>query len=294
MSKAPQELNILARKTLRTSYISTVVSIALVLFMLGVLAIMVLHARKISDYLRENITLTVMIREDAKQGDTDRLINKLQESEKVKTVTFISKEEAAETLKEELGEDFVTFLGYNPLLASADVRLNADFTHTESIDSLRVMINESPATKEVLFQESLAGEINRNIRTVSVIVSGFSLLLLFIAAGLINNTIRLSLYSKRLLIKSMRLVGATRGFIRTPFLISSMLQGLWGAGIALFLLALLMYFAKSQLPELVSLSDTAMLFKVLLYVVAGGVLISGISTYFAVNKYLRRSSEDLY
>ena len=127
-----------------------------------------------------------------------------------------------------------------------------------------------------------------------MIIVGFSILLLFIAAGLINNTIRLSLYSKRLLIKSMRLVGATRGFIRKPFLISSIIQGLWGAGIAIILLGVLMYFAKSELPELVDLNDIELLLKVLIYVVVGGVFISGISTYFAVNKYLRRSSEDFY
>lgn len=294
MAKPPQELNVLARKTLRTSYISTVVSIALVLFMIGVLAIMVLHARKISEYLRENITLTVMIKPDSREGDVDRLIKKLEESHKVKSVVFTSKEEAAEILKEDLGEDFISFLGYNPLLASIDVQLNAEYANTTSVDSLQIAINDSRATKEILYQQSLADEINKNIKTVGMIITGFSILLLFIAAGLINNTIRLSLYSKRLLIKSMRLVGATRGFIRRPFLISSMIQGLWGAGIAVALLGILLYFAKRELPELVDISDMEMLFKVLVYVVAGGVFISGISTYFAVNKYLKRSSEDFY
>ena len=244
MAKASQETNILARKTLRTSYISTVVSIAMVLFMIGILAIIVLHAQKISDYLRENITLTIMLDNDARQGDIDRLVKKLEESEKVKAVVMTSKEEAAEILKEELGEDFVSFLGYNPLLASLDVSLNADFANTESVDSLQIGIKESPAVNEVLYQQSLADEINKNIKKIGMIIVGFSILLLFIAAGLINNTIRLSLYSKRLLIKSMRLVGATRGFIRKPFLISSIIQGLWGAGIAIILLGVLMYFAK--------------------------------------------------
>jgi cell division transport system permease protein len=294
MAKPPQELNVLARKTLRTSYISTVVSIALVLFMIGVLAIMVLHARKISEYLRENITLTVMIKPDSREGDVDRLIKKLEESHKVKSVVFTSKEEAAEILKEDLGEDFISFLGYNPLLASIDVQLNAEYANTSSVDSLQIAINDSRATQEILYQQSLADEINKNIKTVGMIITCFSILLLFIAAGLINNTIRLSLYSKRLLIKSMRLVGATRGFIRRPFLVSSMIQGLWGAGIAILLLGIVLYVAKRELPELVDISDMEMLFKVLLYVVAGGVFISGISTYFAVNKYLKRSSEDFY
>ncbi len=294
MAKAPQEINTLARKTLRTSYISTVISIALVLFMIGVLAIMVLHARKLSDYLRENITLTVMVKGDARQGDIDRLIKKLEDSEKIKAVKFTSKEEAAENLKNELGEDFISFLGYNPLLASIDVNLEADYANTTHVDSLKSEISEFRAVDEVLYQQTLVDEINKNIRTLGIIIVGFSALLLFIAAGLINNTIRLSLYSKRLLIKSMKLVGATRGFIRKPFLISSMGQGLWGAAIAIFLLAALMIFAKKQIPELVDLSDIEMLFKVCVYVIVGGIVISGLSTYFAVNKYLRRSSEDLY
>lgn len=262
--------------------------------MIGVLAIMVLHARKLSDYLRENITLTVMVKGDARQGDIDRLIKKLEDSEKIKAVKFTSKEEAAENLKNELGEDFISFLGYNPLLASIDVNLEADYANTTHVDSLKSEISEFRAVDEVLYQQTLVDEINKNIRTLGIIIVGFSALLLFIAAGLINNTIRLSLYSKRLLIKSMKLVGATRGFIRKPFLISSMGQGLWGAAIAIFLLAALMIFAKKQIPELVDLSDIEMLFKVCVYVIVGGIVISGLSTYFAVNKYLRRSSEDLY
>ena len=294
MAKPPSDINVLARKTLRTSYISTVVSIALVLFMIGVLSVLVLHAQKISDYLRENITLTIMLEDEAREGDVDRLLTKLEESEKIKSVTYISKEEAAEELKEELGEDFVSFLGYNPLQASIDVQLNAEFANTAQVDTLRESLVQTKAVSEILFQQSLVDEINSNIKKLSVIIIGFSALLLFIAAGLINNTIRLSLYSKRLLIKSMRLVGATRGFVRKPFIMSSLIQGLWGSLIALVLLALLLYFAKSEMPELVNLTDPQLLFKVLIYVVIGGMLISGISTYFAVNKYLRRSSEDLY
>jgi len=294
MSKPPSEINVLARKTLRTSYISTVVSIALVLFMIGVLAVLVLHAQKISEYLRENITLTIMLEDDAREGDVDRLMTKLDESERIKAVTFITKEEAAESLKEELGEDFVSFLGYNPLQVSIDVQLNAEYANTAQVDTLREMINANKAVSEILFQQSLVDEINSNIKKLSVIIIGFSALLLFIAAGLINNTIRLSLYSKRLLIKSMRLVGATRGFVRKPFIMSSLIQGLWGSFIALILLSSLLYFAKSEMPELADLTDPELLFKVLIYVVIGGMLISGISTYFAVNKYLRKGSEDLY
>lgn len=284
----------MARKTLRTSYLSTVVSIALVLFMIGTLGILVLHARKISNHVKENIQLTVMLLPEAKDEATNKLIATLEKESAVKEVLFVSKEEAAASLKEELGEDFVEFLGYNPLLASVDVRLKADFTDIDTIEALKAKIISFPVVKEVDYQQSLIDMINRNIRTFGLIILGFSAILFFIAAALINNTIRLSLYSKRLLIKSMKLVGATRGFIRKPFVWSGILQGFYGALIANLLLAGLMYLTGKQIPDLAELSDAKMILTLMGGVIAAGILISGISTFFAVNKYLNRNTQELY
>lgn len=289
-----QEVGKMARKTLRTSYISTVVSISLVLFMIGTLGVLVLHARKISDYVKENIQLSVMLMPDSKEADINKLMAMLEKSEAVKEARFISKDEAAETLKQDLGEDFVDFLGYNPLLASVDVKLNADFADLENVEALKSKINSFAVVKEVYYQQSLIDMINRNIRTFGIVILGFSAILFFIAAALINNTIRLSLYSRRLLIKSMKLVGATRGFIRRPFVFSGIMQGFYGAVIANIMLAGLLYVSKREIPDLVAIQDLEMILTLMGGVVVAGVLIAGISTFFAVNKYLNRNTQDLY
>lgn len=292
--KMASETNKMARKTLRTSYISTVVSITLVLFMIGTLGVLVLHARKISNYVKENIQLSVMLLPDAKDQDINLLMKMLEGSEFVKSATYVTKEEAAASLKEDLGEDFVEFLGYNPLLSSIDVKLKAEHADLETVNSLKSQIGASASVKEVYFQQSLIDMINKNIRTFGIVILGFSALLFFIAAALINNTIRLSLYSRRLLIKSMKLVGATRGFIRKPFLWSGIMQGLLGALFANFLLAGLLYFASKEIPDMAAISDFQMILTLMVGVVIAGVFISGISTFFAVNKYLNRNTQDLY
>jgi len=289
-----QENSKLARKTIRTSYISTVVSIALVLFLIGTLGVLILHARKISNHVKENIQLSVMLLPQANQKDIDKLIEKLEQSDFVKSTDYINQDEAAEQLKTDLGEDFVEFLGYNPLLGSIDVKLKAEYADNESVNTLKTMISASPAVKEIYYQESLVEKINTNMRTLGLVILGFGALLFFIAAALINNTIRLSLYSKRLLIKSMKLVGATRSFIRKPFVMSGVVQGLLGAIIANFLLTGLLYFAKQQIPELVEIQDYNMIITLMGAVIISGIFISGISTFFAVNKYLSRGTEDLY
>src|SRR5688572_7006789 len=284
--------NNLARKTLRTSYISTVVSISLVLFMIGTLGVLVLHARKISTYVKENIQLTIMLLPDSKTEDIDKLNKMLDKSPYVKSTTYITKEAAAEQLKKDLGEDFVGFLGYNPLLGSVDVRLNAEFADMESVNQLKSSILAFSTVKEVYYQQSLIDMINKNMRTLGLIILGFSSLLLFIAAALINNTIRLSLYSKRLLIKSMKLVGATRGFITKPFVLTGIVQGFYGAMIANILLFVLLYFSRKEIPELVEIQDYKMLVTLMGGVIVAGILIAGISTFFAVNKYLRRNTQE--
>ncbi len=288
------EINTMARKTLRTSYISTVVSIALVLFMIGTLGVLVLHARKISAYVKENIQLSVILLPEARDRDIAKLMAMLEKSEAVKSAVFVSKDEAAEELKKDLGEDFVDFLGYNPLLASVDVKLKADFADIETVSALQSRISAFAAVKEVYYQQSLIDMINKNIRTFGLVILGFSALLFFVAAALINNTIRLSLYSKRLLIKSMKLVGATRGFIRRPFLWSGIMQGFTGAIIANILLAVLLYFSRREIPDLVQIQDFEMIGILMGSVIVAGIFISLVSTFFAVNKYLNRNTQDLY
>lgn len=286
--------NPLARKALRSSNVSTVVSISLVLFMLGVLGVLVMHARKISDYVRENLELTVVLLADAKEEDVQALKLALQQSEAVKEVTLVTQDQAAAEMKQELGEDFVSFLGFNPLLASLDVRLRAKFTDTDYVNALKDRIAKYPVVKEVYFQQSLIDSVNKNIRMFSLVILGFSLLLALVAGALINNTIRIALYSKRLVIKSMRLVGATKGFIQKPFVLNGILQGLLGGVIANILLAVLVWYSGREIPDLANVTDVMMVAKLMLAVLLGGMIISGVSTFVSVNRYLKRNSAELF
>jgi cell division transport system permease protein len=284
----------LARKALRSSYISTVFSISLVLFLMGTLGMLLLNANRISDYVKENLTVTVMLKAEASDVDIQSITKNLEGNTFIKNVVYVNKDTAAKNLQRELGEDFVAFLGYNPLLPSLDVQLKAEYSTQQNIDELQNMLRQNSVVKETYYQQSLVTSINKNIRTISLVILGFSALLFFIAGALINNTIRLALYSKRLLIKSMKLVGATRNFIRKPFLINGILQGLYGALIADAMLMILFYYAKKEVNELMFFEDAKTTGIVLASVIVLGIIVSGFSTYFAVNKYLRQRTEDLY
>lgn len=286
--------NPLAKKAVRSSYISTVVSISLVLFMLGLLGVLIMHARQISNFVQENLELTVVILPEAKDEDLKTLVEALQKSESVKSVNLVSKDQAAEEMKKELGEDFVTFLGYNPLLASLDVRLNSGFTSAEYVTALKDQISKYPIVKQVYFQQSLIDSVNRNIRVFSIVILGFGLLLALVAGALINNTIRISLYSKRMVIKSMRLVGATKAFIRKPFVINGVLQGLYGGIIANALIGILLWYSGKEIPDLALITDTSVVMQLMIVLLVVGMVISGFSTYVAVNRYLKRNSQELF
>jgi cell division transport system permease protein len=282
-----------ARKT-KTIYVSTVISISLVLLMVGLLGLILVHGRKLSKYVKENIVLNVIINEGTKEVDILQMQKQIDGNNYVKNSAYVSKEEAAKILTADLGEDFIKFLGYNPLLSTIDVYLKADFANNESIEVLSKQLRKNPIINEVRYQKSLVDMINQNIRTISLVILGFGGVLLIIAVALINNTIRLAIYSQRFLIKSMQLVGATRGFIRKPFINYGILHGFIAGLIAIILLILTLYFAQQEIPELVVLTDLFEFAIVFFSVVAVGILISGISTYFAVTKYLGLKTQDLY
>ncbi|MEI7980761.1 MAG: permease-like cell division protein FtsX [Bacteroidota bacterium] len=282
------------QRRIATSQFTTVISITLVLFLMGLLGLFILHAQKLSDYVKENIGFSIIIREGVKEQGILELKKNLDRSSFVKSTEYIPRERAAEKLQDELGEDFVGFLGYNPLLPSIDLRIKAPYTSTDSLSRIERQLLVKPEVKEVFYQKSLVDAINRNLEKISFILLGFSGILLFIAIVLINNTIRLSVYSKRFLIRSMQLVGATEGFIRKPFLARSILHGTVSAMIAIGMLMALVYFAIDQVPELMELQDTLMLLFLVFFIVFLGVLISWVSTYLAVRKYLHIRTDLLY
>lgn len=284
----------ISKRRLQTSTATTIISISLVLFMLGLLGLIVLHAQKLSDYVKENIGFSVIIKEEVKEPGIIEFQKKLDIEPFVKSTEYITRERAAKELTEELGEDFVGFLGYNPLLASIDIRLKADYANNDSLAMLEKKLLAKPVVKEVFYHKSLVELVNQNIRRISLVILAFTAVLLLISIALINNTIRLSVYSKRFIIRSMQLVGATQAFIRKPFLLKSLLHGLISAVIAILLLGVVLYFSRQALPELVDLQDIDMILSLFGIVTALGLIITGLSTLFAVRKFLRISQDRLY
>ncbi|GEM67361.1 cell division protein FtsX [Sphingobacterium mizutaii NBRC 14946 = DSM 11724] len=282
------------RKKTKSVYVSTVISIALVLLMTGLLGLILVHAKNLSRYVKENIVLNVIVNDNVNEGDVLSLQKDLEKDPYVLRSEYVSKELAAKNLREDLGEDFVEYLGRNPLLPSIDVYMKEQYANSDSIQTFINKIGKNSRIKEVVYQESLIDMVNKNIRVISIVILAFTVILLIIAVALINNTIRLAIYSQRFLIKSMQLIGATKGFIRKPYILYGIAHGLIGALIAILLLILTLQFAQKQVPELVFLRDWfefAMIFAIVLGL---GILISGASTYFAVTKYLRAKSASLY
>lgn len=282
------------RRKLKSSYLTSMVSITLVLFMMGLLGLIILHAKKLSDYVMENISISIIMKEDVKEAGIIQLQKTLDASEFVKSTEYITEDEAAEELTEDLGEDFIGFLGYNPLLPSIDLRVKAEYANADSIAMIEQTLLADDNVKEVFYQKSLVQLLNRNIRRIAIIILGFSLLLLVIASALINNTIRLSVYSRRFLIKTMLLVGATRSFVSRPFLVRGIMQGLYSSFIAILILGGILYLSQKEMPELINLQDIDLFLSLFGIVILLGIILSWISTHFAVKRYLKMDADRLY
>jgi cell division transport system permease protein len=284
----------LSKARLRGSYITLIVSISLVLFLLGVLGMVIINARGLSDYFKESLSFSIMLNEDVKEADITMLRKEMNSKPYVKSTQYVSKDEAAAKLKNDLGEDFVNFLGYNPLSPSIDVYLHAQYTKPDSISKIEKYVMEYPFVKEIYYQESLLFLINENVKKISLFIIVISMLLFLIALTIINNTIRLSVYSKRFLIRTMQLVGATKGFIRRPFLIKSVFHGLIAGLLAMILLFGLLYLMEKEFFLLFALQETKMFFLLGAAIILTGIFINVVSTFFSVNRYLFISEDKLY
>ncbi len=282
------------RRRLKGSYVTTVVSITLVLFMLGLLGLIILQTKKLSDYVKENISFSIIMKENVKEAGIIQLQKILDATAYVKSTEYITREEAAQEFKEELGEDFTSFLGYNPLLPTIEVRFKADYANNDSLAIIKDKILANSNVKEVWYQESLVDVVNSNLRKIGLIILGFSGLLLLISIALINNTIRLSVYSKRFLIRSMLLVGATRSFISRPFIWKGIVQGIVGALLAISMLAGLIYFSLNEIPELVDIQQIDLYLTLFGIVILLGIVLTWLSNYFAVRKYIKIKTDSLY
>jgi cell division transport system permease protein len=283
-----------SKTRLRSSYVTLVISVSLVLFLLGVLGLVLINARELSDYLRESLSFSIWLDDDAKEPDIRMLQKDLDAKPYVKSTQYISKDAAALKMKKDLGEDFISFLGDNPLPPSIDVYLYAGYTSPDSVAKIEKYVRVYPFVKEVQYAESLLFLINENVNKISLFLLVISSFLFLIALTIINNTIRLSIYSKRFLIRTMQLVGATRSFIRKPFLIQSAVHGLLAALVAMSLLMGLLYLIEKEFFMMFSFESTYLLLLLGAAIIATGVLINIISTYFSVNKYLSISEDKLY
>jgi cell division transport system permease protein len=282
------------RRKLQSSKATALISIMLVLFMLGLLGLVVLHARKLSDYVRENIGFSIYMKEGVREAGIIQLQKTLDAAPFIKSTEYITPEQAAVELQEDLGEDFISFLGYNPLLPSIELKLKANYTNPDSLEVIEKALLGNPDVKEVYYQKDLVHMINRNIRRIGLVIMGFSALLLIIAVALINNTIRLSLHSRRFLIKTMQLVGATGWFISRPFLWKGVVQGMYAAFMALIFLGVILYFSQKELPELVNLQDIGLILTLFGFVFLAGIILTYFSTFFALRRYLRARIDQLY
>ncbi len=283
-----------SKRKLASSSITTVVSLSLVLFMLGLLGIIILNTQKIANNFKENIGFQVILNDNAKEADVEFLTKTLDASPYIKSTEFITKEEGAARFQKKLGEDFISFAGYNPLLSSIDVHLKADYANNDSINWIEKKLLQNKLVKEVWYEKSLVAMVNENVKTIGLGVLIISALLMIIALALINNTIRLAIYSKRFIIKTMQLVGATQSFIRRPFVLKGIKHGIYGAVTAIAMLIGLLYVLQKQVPDLADLQDANMLASLFGIVIILGIIISWISTSLAVRKYLRLKSDDLY
>jgi len=282
------------KRKLISSYFSVVLSIALVLFLLGILGLLVLNTKKMADHFKEQITISVFLKESAKEVEIDQLQKSLAMAEYTKTAIYVSKEEAAEKHTEEIGENFIEFLGYNPLKNSIDVNLNADFVATEKIEEIAAEITAKGYVEEVSYDKPLVGLLNDNVKKISLWILIASGIFTFIAVLLINSSIRLSIYSKRFIIKTMQMVGATKTFIRRPFIWTNVKLGMLGAVVALLALGGVLYYIHTNFQDLGLFDEPSILIILFIGVFLLGVLISTISTYFAAQRFLNLRTDELY
>ena len=283
-----------AKGRLRNSYISSIISISLVLFTLGILGLLVISSQKLSNYMKENIGFTIYLNDSVSNADANYLKKLLDASTYVRSSQYYSKEDAASLMEKELGEDFISYLGYNPLSAFIDVRLKADYANNDSIPKIESWLKQFQQVKEVDYQKSLVNLVNENVSRLGLVVLAFGALMLFIALVLINNTIRLSVYSRRFLINTMKQVGATWGFIRKPFLLRSILHGLYASIIAIGLLSGLIYGIRNEVADILQIVEPYYIMGIFAAVTLVGIAINLTATLLAVNKFLRLNADDLY
>ena len=286
--------NKIMRRRLANAYLSSVISISLVLLLVGVASMLLVNARSVSDYFKENMQVSVLMKDSVPEEKAVAFSESLLEERYIKTATFISKEQGQAELAELLGEDFVEIFETSPVPASVEITLDADYVSSDSLEVVKAEISKSPLVAEVNYQGSLVDALNANLSKISLILAFFIGLMLFISYVLINNTVRLNVYARRFTIHTMQLVGATRSFIRAPFLVQSAFQGVFSAFIAIMALIVILFFLRSGFEQLFEIFRLDLLLLVMGIVLVSGLVICVTSTYFVVNKLVSLKKAELY
>ena len=286
--------NRIMRRRLRNAYLSSVISISLVLLLVGVASMLLVNAKSVSDYFKENMQISVLMKQNVSDEDALEYRELLDGERYIKSTTFVSKEQGRKELAEQLGEDFLDVFETSPIPVSIDVTLEAAYVSSDSLEVVRAEIAESPLVEEVVYQRSLVDALNANLSRISMVLGVFIALLLFISFVLINNTVRLSVFARRFTIHTMKLVGATRSFIRAPFLLQSAFQGVFAAFLAIIVLLGLMFLMRSSFAQLFEIFRMELLLLVMGIVLVSGLALCLISTYFVVNKLISLHKDELY
>lgn len=282
------------KRRLISSYFSVIISISLVLFLLGLLGLLVLNSKKVADYFKEQIAITVFLKDSAKEVEITQLKQSLALAEYTKSATFVSKEEAAKAHQETLGENFIEYLGENPLQNSIDVYILADYVTPGKMEEITNELKSKAFVDDVIYDKPLIAQLTENVSRISFWILVISGIFTFIAVLLINSSIRLSIYAKRFTIKTMQMVGATKKFIRQPFVWKSVRLGILGAVLAMIGMAVVLYYFNKSFPQLQILSDPLLLVGLFAFILLMGVVITWISTFIATQRFLNLRTDDLY
>ena len=286
--------NRLIRRRLAGAWLSTVISISLVLLLVGVAGLLVANARSVSDYFKENMQVSVLMKQEVGDDEAMEYVSYLDAKPFIKSTTFVSREQGAKEMTDLLGEDFLNVFEAAPIPVSVDVTLKADYVSSDSLEVVKNEIMKSPLVDEVVYQQSLVDKLNTNLRKISMVLGVFIVLLLFISFVLINNTVRLNVFSRRFTIHTMRLVGATKSFIRAPFLVQAVFQGLFSALLATLMLVGILFFVRSEFAQLFEVFRLDMLLIVIGVEILAGVLICVVSTALVVGRLVSLSKDELY
>ena len=286
--------NKIIRRRLANAYLSSVISISLVLLLVGIASMLLVNARSVSDYFKENMQVSVMMKQTVSEDAAMKYQDGLNKERFIKNTVFVSREQGKREMADMLGDDFLVVSETSPIPVSIDVTLNAEYVSADSLEVVKEVIVKSPLVDEVVYQRSLVDALNANLSRISFVLAIFIALLLFISFVLINNTVRLNVFSKRFTIHTMKLVGATRSFIRAPFLIQSVFQGIFAAFIAIIVLVAMLFVVRSEFAQLFEVFRLELLLVVMGIVLVSGVVICFVSTYFVVGKLVGLSKDDLY